>query len=411
MPNITLQVDQGKWNVLVALAQAGVGEASEHQVIYAKKAHQAMTELVTTHRDQTQEVADLYERMSNGEEVIKEAMEREKALEERIANQKETIEDLRAVRTAFQNNQGKGEAGEKGKEKKMKDPPLFDGNRDEIENFILQLRLNLAEETSFKNEQAKLRYIVSLLKGKALYQLAPRVKKDKVDLEDAEEAIQILETAFGDPDPQTTALEKLRRCYQNNKDFAEYYAEYFALISKLDWDEKAKIDRLNEGLSNEMKDALVVVKRPKTLAECIQLYQEIDKNIQARKKSKQRRTGPTEWRPRMVSQPATAPPPANPSSQPMAPHPTASNSGYYGPAPMDLSAGKRGPITTQERLRRLENNLCMYCGGPGHMARNCPVSAENAKRRQGTGQVIAALKARLEEEKKEQGGEEQESKK
>lgn len=38
---------------------------------------------------------------------------------------------------------------------------------------------------------------------------------------------------------------------------------------------------------------------------------------------------------------------------------------------MDLSAG-RGRLTQQERQRRRQLNLCLYCGEGGHMIRNCP---------------------------------------
>ena len=33
---------------------------------------------------------------------------------------------------------------------------------------------------------------------------------------------------------------------------------------------------------------------------------------------------------------------------------------------------KRGPITDDERKRRMDQNLCLYCGGPDHKAAQCP---------------------------------------
>ena len=32
---------------------------------------------------------------------------------------------------------------------------------------------------------------------------------------------------------------------------------------------------------------------------------------------------------------------------------------------------KRGPLTEQEKKRCRDNNLCMYCGKPGHIASEC----------------------------------------
>jgi hypothetical protein len=46
--------------------------------------------------------------------------------------------------------------------------------------------------------------------------------------------------------------------------------------------------------------------------------------------------------------------------------------GYYGPAPMDLSALTGRKIIPEERKRRREGGLCMYCGDSRHFAASCP---------------------------------------
>ena len=33
---------------------------------------------------------------------------------------------------------------------------------------------------------------------------------------------------------------------------------------------------------------------------------------------------------------------------------------------------RRGPLFEEEKQRRRANRLCLYCGGPGHIAVNCP---------------------------------------
>jgi len=43
--------------------------------------------------------------------------------------------------------------------------------------------------------------------------------------------------------------------------------------------------------------------------------------------------------------------------------------------------GKDGKLTADERKRCLENNLCMFCGGTGHFADNCPKKTKKAKAR------------------------------
>ena len=40
--------------------------------------------------------------------------------------------------------------------------------------------------------------------------------------------------------------------------------------------------------------------------------------------------------------------------------------------------GKDGKLTQQERQRRFDNNLCMFCGGVGHTAKDCNKATSSA---------------------------------
>lgn len=53
-------------------------------------------------------------------------------------------------------------------------------------------------------------------------------------------------------------------------------------------------------------------------------------------------------------------------------------------AKSDSKLGNDGKLTQEERQRRIDNKLCLFCGGPGHMAKDCPSpksSASQAKAR------------------------------
>jgi hypothetical protein len=39
---------------------------------------------------------------------------------------------------------------------------------------------------------------------------------------------------------------------------------------------------------------------------------------------------------------------------------------------MDLDTARFKPLSAQEKDRRRRLNLCLYCGEPNHMARQCP---------------------------------------
>ena len=40
--------------------------------------------------------------------------------------------------------------------------------------------------------------------------------------------------------------------------------------------------------------------------------------------------------------------------------------------------GKDGKLTQQEQQRCFNNNLCMFCSGTGHTAKDCPKSTSSA---------------------------------
>ena len=53
-------------------------------------------------------------------------------------------------------------------------------------------------------------------------------------------------------------------------------------------------------------------------------------------------------------------------------------SGNQNQKKLDLTdkLGKDGKLTTQERQRHLDNELCLLCGKSGHMVCNCPKSTK-----------------------------------
>jgi len=61
-------------------------------------------------------------------------------------------------------------------------------------------------------------------------------------------------------------------------------------------------------------------------------------------------------------------PPAPPTDSAGAPAGTVA--GYTGPAPVDLSAGRRR-ISAEERAKRFTDGRCLYCGGFNHRAAEC----------------------------------------
>jgi hypothetical protein len=248
-------------------------------------------------------------------------------------------------------------------------PPEFSGDRKELLNFISKVRSKLAGESSrYIDDQHKIRYVYGFLKGNAQNQIQPYVLSDKINLENVEALISILEAAFGDPDQVGTASAELDKLTQGNKEFSQYYAEFQRLMAILDYDSNAKKAALKRGLSRELQTSLVYqAKEPQDFAKFVDLCMKLDYRIRAHAAATKRQTTP-------------APPRTSPASPRTSTHPTSTNSGNYGAAPMDLSASQKAQ--NQRRCdERMAKGLCLYCGSADHFKSECPALAANNSRK------------------------------
>jgi hypothetical protein len=249
------------------------------------------------------------------------------------------------------------------------DPERFDGTKDKLRSFVSHLNMKLQIDAArFPTDQHQLCYTMGLLTGQAFAQVEPYIKPTFVDLANVKALTDILETAFGDPDRETTAERKLESLRQSNKDFSTYYAEFQRYAADVKWNAAAKRTALTRGLSNEIKDALITADTiPTEFTSYVTYIQRLDNRIRAREAEKKSRftprsnPAPTPVRPAHAPAPVHAPVPA-PTNAPV-------RTAY--PDAMDLSSG-RPKLTDEERRKRLQEGRCYYCGGFGHNIRNCP---------------------------------------
>jgi hypothetical protein len=254
------------------------------------------------------------------------------------------------------------------------DAPMFSGGKPEdLRAFKTQLRLKIASQPSqFPDEQSRLRYAFSRLEGPALALVNTYLRDDNtIGFDTLNAFLAHLDLAYDDPDRAGTAERELQRLYQKNRLFSLYYADFQRVISDLDYNESAKLAALRRGLCDEIKDTLrVTMNEPTTFTGFVALCQQIDNKNRAyaAEKPTSRNTTPRTTHQATASRNA----PTTPTPNRSAAHPTNTNSGHYGPAPMNLSANRR-TLSPEERQRRMDLNLCFYCAGNDHITRNCPV--------------------------------------
>jgi len=250
---------------------------------------------------------------------------------------------------------------------KFPDSPDFSGSdRTQLRGWIAQLRMFIRHTPSrFPDEQAKMRYAFNRLSGIALKQILPHVRDNgEIGLEDLPAFIQLLEAAFGDPDRVATAERNMKEIKQKNREFSLYYAEFQVIAADLDWNPSALRNALRSGLSEEMKDSFIHTDMLEELPAFVTLCQKRDNQIRQRKAEK---AAQYKWT-TSVGSPSTPRIPVPPRAPEAAPAGTVP--GYTGPAPMDLSAGRRR-ISDEERAKRFVDGRCLYCGGFNHRAAEC----------------------------------------
>ena len=120
----------------------------------------------------------------------------------------------------------------------------------------MNIKLN-GNAAKFPEAQHRLAYVFGLLEGKAADQIQPYVLPTGINLTDMPALLNVLDRVFGDPDPVGTATRAFRVLKQKNTDLSTYVAEFSKLATEVFWDNRAKLDHFQEGLSYELKQALV----------------------------------------------------------------------------------------------------------------------------------------------------------
>jgi Ty3 transposon capsid-like protein len=226
---------------------------------------------------------------------------------------------------------------------KARTPKPFDGEDPaQLNTFILQTSLAFdARPTDFPDERSKIVYAISYLDGAALEWAYPlfRMTDPPPYMTDFPLFTGQLEQVFGDSD--LVISEQLRGLKQTST-VAKYGVEFRRLANRAGWENRSLCSQFFSGLKHSVKLELARGKRPEKIEELINMATSID-HIQ--------REGLTLLNPT-----------PRPLDQPQ-------RRDHRHSALSTASTSRR--LTEQQREHRIKNNLCLYCGGEGHIIRTC----------------------------------------
>jgi hypothetical protein len=268
-------------------------------------------------------------------------------------------------------------AGSSARAPKVADPEHYSGDRERFSDFVSQLHLVFNSDPSrYANSNSKLTYAASYLRGAAKRWFTPHLNATTgvCSFATFEEFLAALKSAFDDPDAMVTAERRLRALRQGNDSAATYYSKFTSYAALLPWNEPAKLSSFRLGLKDEIKRLLIGRTMPTTFETFASEIITLDNDLRSYDQEK-KPLGQGSGKLAGNQQPK--------APQSFSPAPSTATGTHSGP--MDLSAGRRGKLSNEEKTRRRANNLCLFCGDSGHYASNCP--AKKGKKKISAAQV------------------------
>lgn len=283
------------------------------------------------------------------------------------------------------------------KRAKAKEPDTFDGSDPrKLNNFILLCNLYFRTNSSYTSDSNKVTFALSYLRGTALEYFEPAIlDSDEVPewMDNWSAFIRTLRIQFGPIDPTADAEDGIDNLkMHDNQHIVKYNVEFNRLSIRTGWDEGVLRHRYYSGLAERIKDIMGQQGKPVTLEAMKALAHSIDARHWERLREKSR-AGKSKSDNSDKSDKKSDDKKQNPASgsnsnnSNNAKNNNKSNNKSGKPssssgnsASISEKLGKDGKLTQQERQRRFDNNLCMFCGGVGHTARDCPKSSSSASK-------------------------------
>ena len=314
---------------------------------------------------------------------------------------------------------------------KVKEPDTFDGSDPrKLNNFILLCNLYFRNNPAYSDDDSKITFALTLLRGTALEFFEPMLMSNEpLEWEnDWSEFLRVLRSQFGPIDPTADAEDNIDNLkMKEGQRILKYNIEFTRLATQTGWDDSVLRHRYYSGLAERIKDVMGQQGKPSTLNAMKNLAHSIDARHweRVREKSRLGSDKPSSSNSsNNKSDKKSNTNNSNNSNNSSSSNNNSSNnnktqskgSNYNNnsndknnkndksksaPNPLSDKLGKDGKLTPQERQRRFDNNLCMFCGGTGHTANSCTKSSSSASKAKGrAAQTTDTSKKESEDSKK-----------
>ncbi|KAK3575530.1 hypothetical protein QTP86_029276 [Hemibagrus guttatus] len=231
----------------------------------------------------------------------------------------------------------------------MAKPVPYSGSAEDCNGFLLQCSLVLEMQPHmFPTERSKVAFLITQLSGKALLWAESIWSQNHPAVQSYSSFVDHFKEVFGKPSWDSSIGEKLYNLKQGKLSVNEYALQFRILAAKSGWNKQALLTSYHQGLDPQVRLHLAAYEDSIGLERFIQLSIRFATRMQSCLEEHQGQAQLTTilCRPGSVS-------PLEPAPEPLQ---------------LELSC-----LTPAERQRRLTQNLCLYCGAPGHVISACPI--------------------------------------
>lgn len=269
------------------------------------------------------------------------------------------------------------------KEPRISSPPHFSGKKEEAMEFLLKCDMVFAvQPQSYATTEAKLAFVINLLKDEAYRWVMPHLTMDdniKPDwIKDWTLFREEFKKVFGDSEIIETARHKLKTLKQTGP-ATSYATEFRRYAAYLHYSDEALRHLFFDGLKEDVKDKILTPNNAHSIDILVDTAIKWDNLLFQR-----RRTYSTQSRPvatTRVDNIFTRPRPINNVFRPTIMPSSSPAQSTHTPMEIDAVRPRFAPLTQEEKDHRRKNNLCMYCGKAGHIANDCKAKINPAKPR------------------------------
>lgn len=230
-------------------------------------------------------------------------------------------------------------------------PVAFSGDSQKLSEFSVQLNSYLRTRGHlYPAEAALVSFLGSFFSGEAGRWFQPLADIQSPLLEQFERFIRVLQDTFDDPENMEVATQGLPQLRQGESPGHRYATRFHLIAQELNLDESTFCIQFQEELASSIQNELSCTSSATSLSDviiqCVTLEEQTSGKADSNSSSSEEENG------------SESPPTENQAVQ---------------------ATSNRPHLSEAERARRREGHLCLYCGHPGHFARDCPVKPHRAQ--------------------------------